>query len=184
MTELFIRRMYNLSNTIIQINTKPFLGNYVQLVRPGFIMTFALPQRLTVKVNGNSLLLQAEVTVSKELYGTFWKLLYNALIDMGRGYKVSLSLKGVGYKAYIYESRVKLELGYSHVIYYKPPVGISIRIIGPKRNVLIVKGYDRQKVKEVAWIVKNFRFPDSYKGKGIVYRKEVLNLKAGKKAYQ
>ena len=70
-------------------------------------------------------------------------------------------------------------MGYSHPIIFKIPDGIEISV-DTKQNIITVEGYDKQKVGEVAAVIRRFREPDAYKGKGVRYVDEQIILKQGK----
>ena len=88
-----------------------------------------------------------------------------------------LEIIGVGYQATIQGSRLKLQLGFSHDIYFDLPKGIAITI---DRNILTVSGIDKQLVGAVAAKIRSFRKPEPYKGKGVRYRNEYVRSKQGK----
>lgn len=95
-----------------------------------------------------------------------------------------LKLIGVGYK--VFEEQTKFgqnylhfKLGYSHSIYYKLPKDINIKIY--QSNKLFISGYFKEELSKNAAIIRNFKRPEPYKGKGISYSNEVLKLKEGKK---
>lgn len=71
-----------------------------------------------------------------------------------------------------------LNVGYSNPIEYDPPKGVEISTESPIK--ISVKGIDRQLVGQVAAIIREFRSPEPYKGKGIRYAGEYIIRKAGK----
>ena len=71
-----------------------------------------------------------------------------------------------------------LTLGYSHPIRYTPPDGISINVPAPTQ--ISISGADKEAVGQVAAKIRSFRKPEPYKGKGVLYRGEVVRRKAGK----
>ncbi len=71
-----------------------------------------------------------------------------------------------------------LTLGYSHPIRYTPPEGVTISVPAPTQ--ISISGADKETVGQVAAKIRSFRKPEPYKGKGVLYRGEVIRRKAGK----
>ena len=100
------------------------------------------------------------------------------MLGVTTGWKKELDIVGVGYKAAMEGSSLRLDLGYSHPINYVAPEGITIAV--EKNTHLTVTGIDRQLVGQVAADIRKFRKPEPYKGKGVQYTGEVIRRKAGK----
>jgi large subunit ribosomal protein L6 len=97
---------------------------------------------------------------------------------VSKGFEKKLEIVGVGYKAEVKGKKAIFHLGYSHPIDFPFPDGITI---GVEKNVeVMVRGVDKCQVGQVASIIRGFRPPDSYKGKGVRYAGERVRLKAGK----
>ena len=92
-------------------------------------------------------------------------------------YKKELEIVGVGYQASVQGNRLKLQLGYSHDIFFDFPDGIDIEA---DRTAISVKGNDKQLVGSVASKIRSFRKPEPYKGKGVRYKDESIRIKQGK----
>jgi len=119
------------------------------------------------------------------LWGTTRALINNMIKGVTEGWKVVLEIHGVGYKAFLKGNVLELHLGYSHPILYEIPEGIKISVVNnraKKIDEIHVEGIDKYLVGQTAAIIRDFRRPDAYKGKGIRYADEVLNLKPGKAA--
>jgi large subunit ribosomal protein L6 len=113
-------------------------------------------------------------------HGLMRALVNNMVTGVTNGFERKLDIIGVGYKAESKGSAVVFNLGYSHPIEYVPLDGVSVAV---EKNVkVIVSGIDKQAVGQVASVIRGFRPPDSYKGKGVRYEGEVIRLKAGKSA--
>ena len=91
----------------------------------------------------------------------------------------SLEINGVGYKAIVKGKTLELQLGYSHPINYEIPDGLDISV---DKNLIHIKGYNKQEVGQSAAIIRGYRKPEPYKGKGVKYTNEVIVRKAGKTA--
>ena len=100
------------------------------------------------------------------------------VVGVSEGYRKSLLINGVGYRAEVNGNIVLLTLGYSTQIEYVIPEGISIAADGPAK--LIVSGIDKAKVGKVAAEIRSLRGPEPYKGKGIKYEDETIRRKVGK----
>jgi len=116
---------------------------------------------------------------SRAMWGTVRALANNAVIGLTKGFEKKLEINGVGYRAQIKGNVLELQLGYSHPINYEVPAGITVTV---EKNVITVKGTDKQKVGQVAAEIRSFRKPEPYKGKGIKYVDEHIIRKAGKTA--
>jgi large subunit ribosomal protein L6 len=105
--------------------------------------------------------------------------LANLVRGVSKGYERKLELVGVGYRAQAQGKNLNLTLGFSHPVVYVAPEGITIET--PSQTEIIVKGSDVQRVGQVAADIRNFRPPEPYKGKGVRYAGEKIELKEAKK---
>jgi large subunit ribosomal protein L6 len=99
-----------------------------------------------------------------------------------KGFEKQLEILGVGYRASVSGSKLNMTLGLSHPIDYDIPKGITIEQDKEKKNILIIKGFDKQLLGEVAAKIRSYKKPEPYKGKGIRYLGEHVAQKAGKAA--
>ena len=106
-------------------------------------------------------------------------LLNNMVVGVSDGFEKKLSLVGVGYRAQSQGKTLNLALGYSHPIEYQAPEGITIEV--PSQTEIVVRGSDKQKVGQAAAEIRRFRPPEPYKGKGVRYSDERVQLKEAKK---
>jgi large subunit ribosomal protein L6 len=116
---------------------------------------------------------------SNAMSGTLRALVANMVQGVSVGFTRKLTLVGVGYKANAQGSMLNLELGYSHPINHKMPVGITVQTPSPTEVVLT--GADKQVVGQVAAQIRSYRAPEPYKGKGVRYSDEVVAIKETKK---
>jgi large subunit ribosomal protein L6 len=103
------------------------------------------------------------------------------LVGVLKGYRSKLKLVGVGYKARVLNKKLYLKVGYSHEALYDIPEDIEIICSKLKGTLLLIKGKEEQRVRQVAMEIRNLREPDAYKGKGIHKQGELLKLKKGKR---
>lgn len=120
--------------------------------------------------------------LSKSLHGLTRSLLNNMVEGVTQGFEKKLEILGVGYRAAIAGTKLTLNLGFSHPIEFQAPQGIAIEIDKEKKNILIIKGIDKQLLGEVAAKIRSYKKPEPYKGKGIRYLGEYVAQKAGKAA--
>jgi large subunit ribosomal protein L6 len=105
--------------------------------------------------------------------------LANMVAGVAKGFERKLELVGVGYRAAVQGKSLNLTLGFSHPVNFPVPEGISIET--PSQTEIVVKGTDRQKVGQVAAVIRGYRPPEPYKGKGVRYAGEKIVMKEGKK---
>jgi large subunit ribosomal protein L6 len=105
--------------------------------------------------------------------------LANMVEGVSKGFERKLELQGVGYRAQAQGKVLNLTLGYSHPVNFAVPEGISIET--PTQTEIVIKGIDRQVVGETAAKIRAYRPPEPYKGKGVRYAGEKIELKEGKK---
>ena len=115
---------------------------------------------------------------ARERHGLCRSLLANMVQGVSVGYERKLSIIGVGYKAAVSGRTLDLALGYSHPINYSLPDGVDASV--DKQNNITLTGIDKEVVGQTAAVIRGFRSPDPYKGKGVRYEGEVVRLKAGK----
>lgn len=114
----------------------------------------------------------------RALHGLTRTLVANMVEGVTKGFEKQLDIQGMGYRAALQGKTLTLHLGYSHPIEYTAPEGIEFDLAG--RNLITVRGIDKQKVGQVAAEIRAFRKPEPYKGKGIRYVDERIRRKVGK----
>ncbi len=129
-------------------------------------------QNLCVKVAAND-------TETWALAGSTRAHLANMAKGVSTGFEQKLELVGVGYRASVQGKVLNLTLGYSHPVVYPIPEGITIET--PSQTEIMIKGSDRQQIGQVAADIRRFRAPEPYKGKGVRYSGEQIELKEAKK---
>jgi large subunit ribosomal protein L6 len=165
-----------------------------------------LPKGVAVEIQGNTVavkgpkgelrrtlhtemqvaLADGQVTVSrpseekrhKALHGLSRTLVQNMVDGVSKGFRKTLEIQGVGYKAEAKPYGVNLIVGYSHPVKYEAPKGIKISV--ENNTVVKIEGADKEAVGQVAAELRSVRPPEPYKGKGIRYQGEQVRRKAGK----
>lgn len=143
------------------------------------------PLGTIIKKKGNlDLILKDSILylITEEKVSFFsWSLVRTLILGVLKGYKCKLKLVGVGYKVRMLNNSLYLKVGYSHEAVYHIPEDISITCSKVKGVLLLIKGKEEHRVRQVAMEIRRLRKPDSYKGKGIHKEGEVLKLKKGKR---
>ena len=126
----------------------------------------------TVLINRNS-----DAREQRAIHGTTRQMIHNMVVGVSEGFSKELEIIGVGYQAQVQGTRLRLQLGYSHDIYFDMPEGITVTA---NRTEVKVEGIDKQLVGAVAAKIRSFRPPEPYKGKGVRYKGEYVRSKQGK----
>lgn len=155
-------------------------GNRVFVEGPKGKLDWQLPNRTSVKVEGDKVLVSREGddAKAKALHGLSRALVNNMVKGVSEGFVKKLEIQGVGFKAAVQGKTVSLTLGYSHPINY--PIPDQIKVTVEENTKLTIEGPDRQVVGEVAAEIRNFYPPEPYKGKGVRYAGEHVKRKEGK----
>lgn len=159
-------------------------GNTVSVKGPKGELTQTFHDNMKIIVADGNVTVERpnNVKLNKGLHGLTRTLIANMIEGVTKGYEKQLEILGVGYRAAIAGSKLTLSLGFSHPIEFPAPAGITIEIDKEKKNILIIKGADKQLLGEVAAKIRGFKKPEPYKGKGIRYLGEYVPQKAGKAA--
>jgi large subunit ribosomal protein L6 len=113
----------------------------------------------------------------RAMHGLTRALLANMVTGVDTGFRKTLELVGVGYRAQMAGSSLTLALGFSHPVEIRPPEGISFTVEGPRVHI---DGINNETVGQVAANIRKLRPPEPYLGKGIRYQGEIVRRKAGK----
>ncbi|OGL88366.1 50S ribosomal protein L6 [Candidatus Uhrbacteria bacterium RIFCSPLOWO2_02_FULL_49_11] len=143
-------------------------------------LSLTLHPHVRVKSEGSTLVVNVndpELKDDKALWGLSARLIENMIIGVTKGFEKRLEINGVGYRAAVEGANLALNLGFSHPVSFPLPKGIATSV---EKNVITVKGIEKQLVGEVAAQIRALRPPEPYKGKGIKYEGEVIRRKAGK----
>lgn len=117
---------------------------------------------------------------ARTFHGTVASSLSNALHGVAVGFSKNLKIVGVGFKASVANKQLKLDIGFSHPVFFDIPA--SLHVACPTPTQIDIRGYDKQLVGEFSANVRATRKPEPYNGKGIMYENEVIIRKVGKTA--
>ena len=161
-------------NTKVSIN-----NNEISVEGPLGKMSFTKENGISVSEIDGKLNIKTEDNNLIAMSGTTRALINNIVFGVSEGWKKSLKLIGVGYRATSQGSNLELVVGYSHPVKYPIPEGIKIAV--EKQTTLKITGSDKQLVGSVASKIKTFRKIEPYKGKGIREKGQYVLKKEGKK---
>jgi large subunit ribosomal protein L6 len=159
-----------------QVLVKGKLGELTQDVNPLI--------KIVLKDNTITLSRPNDEKDTRSIHGLYRSLLFNMIFGVSEGYVIEQELVGVGYRAKAQGQNLELSLGYSHPIIFQLPHEVKLTATTEKgKNPLIkLESFDKQLIGQVAAKIRSFRKPEPYKGKGVLFKGEVIRRKAGKTA--
>jgi len=176
--------MSRMGNKPIALSAKVKLeinGQSLKISGPKGEHSFTMPAGIKAEVEGTNLHITREndERTTKMAHGMVRSIVNSMVIGVETGFKKELEFFGVGYRAQLAGKTLTMNLGYSNPVVYTVPDGVNVSM--PDQTHITLESYDKQKVGEVAAILRRFRFPDAYHGKGVRFVGEQLSLKEGKK---
>jgi large subunit ribosomal protein L6 len=153
------------------ISVKGSLGTLVRLVNP-LVEVKKDDDKLTFTPTNDS-------PEADAMSGTMRALVANMVGGVTKGFEKKLTLVGVGFRAAAQGGKLNLQIGFSHPVSKEMPAGVKVEC--PSQTEIVIKGFDRQAVGQVAAEVRALRPPEPYKGKGIRYVDEKVTIKETKK---
>jgi large subunit ribosomal protein L6 len=115
---------------------------------------------------------------SRSLHGLSRTLVANLVTGVTEGYTRKMEIFGVGYRVVLKGANLEFALGYSHPVLIEAPEGITFAVETPTK--FSITGIDKQKVGQIAAVIRRLRRPDPYQGKGVRYEGEQIRRKVGK----
>jgi large subunit ribosomal protein L6 len=178
--ELIMSRIGKRPITIPSKVTVTINGSHVAVKGPKGELARVLPSAVTVEQEGDTILVKRhdESRLSRQLHGLSRTLVANMVDGVSQGFQKRLEIQGVGYRAQVQGRNLVLSLGYSHPVQIEPPEGIQLAV--ENNTNVIVSGFDKELVGNVAAQIRDKRPPEPYKGKGVRYAGEAVRRKAGK----
>jgi|Transcript_29558 large subunit ribosomal protein L6 len=156
-------------------------GQTIEIKGPKDSQSFTATDDVTLSVEENKVVVtpRGKSKRARQQWGMSRTIVANMVTGVTAGFKKELEINGVGYRAQMQGTTLKLSLGLSHEVNFNVPAGITVTT--PKNTQIIVEGTDSQLVGQVAANIREWRKPEPYKGKGIKYVDEYIFRKEGKK---
>jgi large subunit ribosomal protein L6 len=156
-------------------------GQTIEVKGPKGSRSFTASDDVTMTIDESSVSVtpRGNSKRARQQWGMSRTMVANLVTGVTSGFKKELEIKGVGYRAQLQGKVLKLNLGLSHDVDFQVPDGVTVTV--PKQTEIIVEGEDQQLVGQVAANIREWRRPEPYKGKGIMYKGEYIFRKEGKK---
>jgi len=154
------------------------IGEELRVEGPKGNLSVPIPQGIRLEQNNGTLNILRENDSFAAAHGLTRALAFNAVTGVSAGFTRELDIVGIGYKVELKGKVATFTLGYSHQIEFLLPEGVDMKI--DKQTHIVLTGYDRQVLGQVAANMRSLRPPDPYKNKGVRYTGEVLRKKVGK----
>ena len=157
-------------------------NNLITVKGPLGTLTQQVDSSITVKVDGNVLTVErhSDDKEHRALHGLYRALINNMVTGVTKGFEKHLIVAGVGYKVTATDTKLTMNIGFSHPVEFTAPAGITFAMAAPLE--VVVKGIDRQLVGQMAATIKASKPVEPYHGYGIHYKDEVVVRKEGKTA--
>ncbi|MGY0395441.1 MULTISPECIES: 50S ribosomal protein L6 [unclassified Fusobacterium] len=157
-------------------------GNVVTVKGPKGTLTKEFNSELTIKKVENEIVVERpnDLPAVRAIHGTTRALINNMIVGVSQGFRKTLNLVGVGYRAAAKGKGLELALGYSHPVIIDEVPGITFTV--EKNTTIHIDGSEKDVVGQVAADIRAKRAPEPYKGKGVKYSDEVVRRKEGKKS--
>lgn len=162
------------------VEIKAEAGNTLVVKGPKGSLTQSFDPAMKIEIN-DGVLTVARPDDSKQnrsVHGLTRTLIQNMVEGVTNGYEKTLLIEGTGYRAAKAGKKLTLSLGFSHPIEMEDPAGIEVEV--PAQTKIIVRGIDKQQVGNYAAVIRAWRKPEPYKGKGVRYENETVRRKVGK----
>jgi large subunit ribosomal protein L6 len=162
----------------VQVTVTP--ANEVTVKGAKASQTIKMRPEIKAKVEGNQVVLTrtSDDQEPRALHGLYRALIQNAVTGVQTGFKKSLDLVGVGYRANVAGKKLELSLGFSHPVVFEIPDGIEIKV--DKQTAIHITGANKAQVGQVAAKIRSYKPPEPFLGKGVKYSDEHIRRKAGK----
>lgn len=153
---------------------------YVEVRGPKGRLTRTIPPLIDLKLTDHRIMVEKRVESKRgrALHGLMRTLIFNMVKGVTEGFQKQLVVSGLGYRVQMQGKNLTLSIGYSQPVIFPPPNGIEFEV--GQRNLISVRGADKEQVGRVAAEIRSLRRPEPYKGSGIAYANEQVRRKVGK----
>ena len=157
-----------------------FANNLLKVTGPKGSLEQSVQPIISVEIGDTEVVMSRpdDKPATRALHGLTRALLNNMVLGVTQGYEKILEIHGVGYRAKMEGKALGLQVGHSHPVKVEAPEGIEFSVEG--NTTIKVAGIDKQAVGQAAAVIRKWRKPEPYKGKGIRYLNEHVRRKAGK----
>ena len=157
-------------------------GNVVTVKGPKGTLTKEFSNELVIKLENGVLTVERpnDLPATRAIHGTTRALINNMIVGVSQGFKKTLTLVGVGYKATEKNKGLEMALGFSHPVIIDAVDGLTMTV--EKNTTINIEGIEKDVVGQIAAEIRSKRPPEPYKGKGVKYIGENIRRKEGKKA--
>lgn len=157
-------------------------NNYVVVKGPKGEIANTFDSDMQIVIDGSTVKVvrPSDSIKHRSIHGTTRSLLNNMIVGVTEGFTKVLEIHGVGYRATLEGNVLVVNVGFSHLVRFDIPEGLTVTV--PNPNEIVITGIDKQLVGQFAAEVRAIKKPEPYKGKGIRYRGEYVRRKEGKKA--
>ncbi|MHB8418710.1 MAG: 50S ribosomal protein L6 [Myxococcales bacterium] len=161
-------------------------GHLVRIEGPRGKSTVEIPSAMKVTLEGNTVAVarDGEGRQARSLHGLTRSLLSNMIYGVKQGYRRTLEISGVGFKAEVRGKEVHFSIGFSHPVVFPLPEGVKAEWkemkVADKQGEVVLESHDKDLLGRTAAKVRNLRPAEPYKGKGIKYAEETVRRKVGK----
>src|SRR3989344_674242 len=153
-------------------------GGFITVKGPLGVLTRAFPSVLSLEVTSSEAKVMQKINSASALWGTYSSHLKNMVAGVNKPFQKKLIVEGVGFRAEVKGADLVMNLGFSHQIKVALPKDIKVTA---EKNVITISGPDKERVGQFAAVVREYKKPEPYKGKGIRYDGEFIRRKEGKK---
>ena len=156
--------------------------NVVTVKGPKGTLTKEFNNNITIKLEDGHITFERpnDEPFIRAIHGTTRALINNMIKGVHEGYRKTLTLVGVGYRAAAKGKGLEISLGYSHPVIIDEIPGITFTV--EKNTTIHIDGIEKELVGQVAANIRAKRPPEPYKGKGVKYADEHIRRKEGKKS--
>ena len=165
-------------------------NNHITVKGPKGEMAQTVDSSIIVKIADGQIVLEIDENSTVELkqkqafHGLYRALINNMVVGVSEGYKKELELVGVGFRVSNTGNLVEFSLGYTHPIFIQLPKEVKVETKSERNQnpVIILESCDKELLGLICAKIRSFRMPEPYKGKGILFKGEVIRRKSGKTA--
>jgi large subunit ribosomal protein L6 len=152
----------------------------IQVTGPLGRLMRTMPDLIDVQLDDHKLLVgkKVESKQARALHGLMRTLIFNMVKGVAEGFQKQLLVSGLGYRVQMQGKNLQLAIGYSQPVIVTPPAGIEFEV--GQRNLITVRGANKEQVGQIAAEIRSLRPPEPYKGAGIAYANETIRRKVGK----